>query len=113
MKNQTLREARHTRIRKDIAGTTQVPRLSVFRSSKHIYAQIIDDTSSKTLVAACDKNVKGKMTKLQKSEEVGKIIAQLALDKKIEKVVFDRGGHAFGGRVAALAKAAREKGLKF
>ncbi len=113
MTNQTLREVRHTRIRKNISGTTLVPRLSVFRSSKHIYVQLIDDSSSKTLLAASDKDIKDKMTKLQKASEVGKIIAQLALDKKIEKVVFDRGGHAFVGRVAALAAAAREKGLKF
>lgn len=111
---QEQRYRRHKRIRAKIKGTAQLPRLSVFRSSKHIYAQLIDDERGKTLVAARDaelKRVKGK--KVDIAREVGKLIAEKALAKKITKVVFDRGGYKYHGRVKALAEGAREGGLQF
>jgi len=104
------------RIRKKIKGTPERPRLCVFRSNKEIYAQIIDDVSGKTLVAASSmekslRNYKG--TKTEKSIAVGKLIAEKALQKGISAVVFDRNGYLYHGRVKALADAAREAGLKF
>lgn len=102
---------RHITIRKRVKGTTDAPRLAVFRSSAHIYAQIIDDTTGKTLVSETDLKLKG--TKKQKAFEVGKSIAVKALKSKIEKVVFDRGGFIYHGRVAELSRGAREGGLKF
>lgn len=92
-------------------GTKDRPRLSVFRSSQHIYAQIIDDTKTNTLVFASD--VKDKGSKLQKAYNVGKVLASLAAKIKITTVVFDRGGFLYKGRVAELARGAREGGLKF
>ncbi len=106
------RKRRHARVRAKITGSTERPRLSVFRSNKSIYAQIIDDGNNKTLVSATDiKDLKG--TKLERASAVGKKLAELALSKKITNVVFDRGGYLFAGRVKALAEAAREGGLKF
>jgi large subunit ribosomal protein L18 len=104
------------RIRKKIKGTPERPRLCIFRSNKEVYAQIIDDVSGKTLVAASSmekalKNFKG--TKTEKSIAVGKLIAEKALQKGISAVVFDRNGYLYHGRVKALADAAREAGLKF
>ena len=113
-----LRLRRHLRVRKRVQGTTERPRLAVFRSNVHIYAQIIDDTVGRTLVAASTmdkdltKAVDGK-TKTERSKEVGRAIAQRALDAGITTVVFDRGGFKYHGRVQALADAAREAGLKF
>ena len=107
----TTRVKRHLKIRKRIIGTTQRPRLSVFRSGKHIFAQLIDDSSSKTLVSISDFELTG--TKSDKSFEVGKLVAKLAEKKKIKKVVFDRGGFLYHGRVEKLGKGAREGGLKF
>ena len=104
-------ERRQARTRSKISGTPQNPRLSVSRSLNSISVQIIDDTSSKTLVSANDKGMKG--TKTQKAIEVGKLIAKKATDSKIEQVVFDRGSFQYMGRVKALAEAAREAGLKF
>lgn len=113
-----LVQRRHLRIRKKVAGTPERPRLAVFRSNLHIYAQIIDDVSQCTLVAAStiDKELKGKLastSNCESSAEVGKLIAQRALAKGIDKVVFDRGGNLYHGRVKALADAAREGGLNF
>jgi large subunit ribosomal protein L18 len=104
------------RIRKKIKGTPERPRLCVFRSNKEIYAQIIDDTSGRTLVAASSmekamRNFKG--TKTEKSIAVGKLIAEKAKQKGIHSVVFDRNGYLYHGRVKALADAAREAGLNF
>jgi large subunit ribosomal protein L18 len=102
------------RIRKKIKGTTHRPRLSVFRSNVHIYAQIIDDVQGKTLVSASSnelKNAKG--TKVEISKEVGKLLAKKAIEANIESVVFDRGGYLYHGRVKGLAEGAREGGLKF
>ena len=115
---QERRLRRHWRIRKRIFGTPERPRLSVFRSLKHIYAQIIDDTTGRTLCAAStlDKELRGKLqglTKTQQAAEVGKLIAKRALELGIKQVAFDRGGHKYHGRVKALADAAREAGLEF
>lgn len=106
---------RHKRIRAKIFGTAERPRLSVFRSLKHIYAQLIDDEKNRVLLAASDQELKKdkREAKINKARAVGKLIAQKALSKKIEKVVFDRGGYQYHGRVKALAEGAREGGLKF
>ncbi len=112
------RERRKLRIRKRISGDTERPRLSVFRSAKHIYAQVIDDTTGKTLAHAStlSKDLKGSFEGKNKSDEakaVGQLIAKLCKGQKIEKVVFDRNGYIYHGRVKALADAARAAGLKF
>jgi large subunit ribosomal protein L18 len=109
----TKRISRHTRIRMRVHGSADVPRLAVYRSNTGIYAQIIDDASGKTIVAANTKSIKAKGTKSEKSALVGTEIAKLATAKKITKVVFDRGGFLYAGRVAALADAARKGGLQF
>lgn len=113
-----LRKKKHLRVRKKISGTPERPRLCVYRSLNHIYAQIIDDIKGHTLVAAStvDPALKGKLTtggNVEAAREVGKLIAQKALAKGIKKVVFDRGGYLYHGRVAALAEGAREGGLEF
>ena len=113
-----VRIRKHIRVRKKVQGTTARPRLNVFRSLKQIYAQVIDDTSGNTLVAAStlDEALKGKMANSGNKEaarEVGKLIAQKAIDKGIKTVVFDRGGYIYHGRVKELAEAARETGLEF
>ena len=112
------RKKRHRIIRKSIQGTPERPRLNVFRSSKHIYAQIIDDTQMKTITSSStiDKEVAEKLeglTKKEAAELVGKNIAEKAKKEGIEKVVFDRGGYLYHGRIKALADGARENGLKF
>ena len=109
---------RHKRIRKKVFGTPERPRLCVFRSNKHIYAQIIDDTIGHTLVSAStvDPELREKLQKTWNKEaarEVGKLIAKRALEKGIKKVVFDRGGYRYHGRVKELAEGAREGGLEF
>ena len=112
------RLVRHLRVRKKISGSEQRPRLSVYRSSKHIYAQIINDVAGHTLVAAStvEADVKalceGK-TKTEQAQIVGKVIGERALAKGIDTVVFDRGGYLYHGRVATVASGAREAGLKF
>lgn len=106
------RTRRHSRIRAKVSGTKEMPRLSVFKSNKHISAQIIDDTTSHTLVSSHSKLVKGK-TLLEKSSLVGKDLAEKAKTLKVSKVVFDRGGFKYVGCVKALADGAREAGLKF
>ena len=109
------RQRRHRRVRSKIAGTAQCPRLNVFRSAKHIYAQLIDDKAGVTLCAASSnsKGFEGKGGNKDAAREVGKNIAKLAKDKGIEKVVFDRGGYLYHGRVKELADGAREGGLDF
>ncbi len=109
----TLAARRAKRTRATIHGTSEVPRLSVKRSLKHIYAQLIDDTVGKTLAAASNKDVKVDGKKTDVAKEVGKIVAERAKAKGIERVVFDRGSARYHGRVAALADGAREGGLKF
>lgn len=103
---------RHLNSRKRLTGTTSRPRLSVFRSNKHIYAQVIDDTLGKTLIAETDLKIQ-EGTKTQRAFAVGKKIAQKAKRRKISELVFDRGGFLYHGRVQELARGAREGGLKF
>ncbi len=109
---------RHRRVRLKVEGTPERPRLSVYRSLTHIYAQVIDDESGRTLAAACDLEAaargqaKGKH-KTDVAKLVGELLAQRALERGIDQVVFDRGGYQYHGRVQALAAAAREAGLKF
>ena len=115
---QEIRVKKHMRIRNRLNGTAECPRLSVFRSNNHMYAQIIDDTVGNTLVAAStlDKDVKAELKKTNDVEAaayLGKVIAKKALDKGINTVVFDRGGFIYQGKVQALAEAAREAGLEF
>jgi len=105
------RQRRHKRIRGKISGTAEVPRLQVFRSIKHIYAQVIDDDAGKVLMGVRDDGIKGKKQEI--ATKVGELIAKKALNKKIEKIVFDRGGYKYHGRVKALAEGARIAGLKF
>jgi len=110
------RKKRHLRVRSKVSGTALRPRLNVFRSARHIYAQIIDDTTGKTLCAASslEKNFKGSSGgNKEGASAVGKLIAERAKKKGIEEVVFDRGGYIYHGRVKELAEAAREGGLKF
>ena len=113
--SKAARIKRHRRVRSKISGTPERPRLCVFRSDKHIYAQIIDDVNGVTLVSAStmDKDFNGYGGNKEAAEQVGKTVAARALDKKIEEVVFDRGGFLYTGRVKALADGAREGGLKF
>jgi large subunit ribosomal protein L18 len=113
-----LLQRRHRRIRKKVNGTTERPRLCVFRSNNHIYAQVIDDTAQHTLAAAStlEPDLKGELGSAatrDASAAVGKLVAKRALEKGIAKVVFDRGGNLYHGRIKALAEAAREAGLDF
>lgn len=118
LKRQEKRIRRHKRARFRIAGTKDRPRLCVFRSNQHVYAQLIDDERGKTLLSASDLDLKktAKVKNAKKSEvslELGKLLAAKAVEKKIERVVFDRGGYKYHGVVKALADGAREGGLKF
>jgi large subunit ribosomal protein L18 len=113
-----LRTVRHIRVRKKVKGNPERPRLCVFRSLRHIYAQVIDDTTGRTLAAATSMEARGTdgvadRPKLTVSQAVGKLVAERALAKGILQVVFDRGGYQYHGRVKALAEASREGGLKF
>ena len=113
-----VRVIRHARVRKKISGTPDMPRLCVYRSNKSIYAQVIDDTKGVTLVSAStlDPAVRGQLDDVDKSgaaKLVGKLVAERAVNAGITKVVFDRGGYVYTGRVQALAEAAREAGLQF
>jgi large subunit ribosomal protein L18 len=113
-----LRKIRHKRIRRKVAGTASKPRLSVYISLKHVYAQLIDDETGRTLVSAStlDKELKETLkdkTLTEKAKAVGKLIAERALAKGISEAVFDRGGYQYHGRVKALADEARNAGLKF
>ena len=113
-----VRVRKHVRVRKKISGTAACPRLDVFRSLSHIYAQIIDDEKGVTLVAAStlDKAIKDKIAfggNVEAAKEVGKLVAEKAIEAGITEVVFDRGGYPYHGRVKALADSAREAGVKF
>ena len=110
-----MRLKRHVRVRGKISGTPERPRLNVFRSNANIYAQIIDDVNGVTLVAAntLEKDFEGTTGNIEAAKKVGQIVAQRALEKGINEVVFDRNGYLYHGRVAALAEGAREGGLKF
>ena len=112
------RQRRHTRVRRKVTGTTERPRLNIFRSASHIYAQVIDDSAGRTLAAASDldkdlADVLKDKTKTERSVAVGKAVAERAQAKGVSLVVFDRGGFLYHGRVKALAEAAREAGLGF
>lgn len=112
------REIRHRRVRAKVIGTKEKPRLSVFRSNVHIFAQLIDDLSGKTLFSASDikkgaKKTKTATSKVDVSREIGKELAKIATGKGITEVVFDRGGYKYHGRIKSLAEGAREGGLKF
>jgi len=130
LKKQEKKDRRHKRVRAKIKGTAEIPRLCVFRTPKHIYAQLIDDEKGKTLLSSTDVKLKKskpkpKTQEIKKKEEgiktakvalayeIGKLIAKKALEKKIEKVVFDKGGYKYHGRVKAVAEGAREGGLRF
>jgi large subunit ribosomal protein L18 len=111
-----IRKTRHLRVRKSVAGTDLRPRLNVFRSSRHIYAQVINDTTGHTLVSAStlSPELKGLSAGgVEAAKAVGKLVAEKALAKGLNKIVFDRGGYLYHGRVAALADAARAAGLEF
>ena len=100
-------------MRAKVLGSESKPRLCVFRSTSHIYAQLIDDVKGKTILAVNDVELKGKDKKADSAKKIGKLIAEKAVEKKIVEVVFDRGGYKYHGRVKALAEGAREGGLKF
>lgn len=118
---QQSRQKRHRRITAKVKGTASCPRFSVFRSNKYIYGQLIDDQKGNTLVSAFDQDLKGKKIVLKEkmtrqvaaAYRIGQLLAKKAIDQGIEKVVFDRGGYKYHGRVKALADGARAKGLKF
>lgn len=110
---QEKRIKRHARVRAKVIGSIEKPRLCVFRSNSHIYAQLIDDTKKSTIVSANDIEIKEKADKVNASKQVGALLAKKAAEKKIVEVVFDRGGYKYHGRVKALAEGAREGGLKF
>jgi len=117
-KRERSRVRRHHRVRLRVYGTPDRPRMNVFRSNAHLYAQVIDDTTGKTLVSAStlDKEIKGKLksgANLAAAMAVGRLVAERALQANLKSVVFDRGGYRFHGRIKALAEASREKGLKF
>ncbi len=117
-KKRLARQRRHRRVRKKISGTAERPRLNVFRSLKHIYGQVIDDTAGHTLVSASTVDpevsslVQGK-SKAEQAQIVGQVLARRALERGINQVVFDRGGWAYHGRIKALAERARKEGLEF
>lgn len=113
LKKQEKRKRRHNRVRAKVSGSIVIPRLCVTRTNTHIYAQLINDEKGNTILTASDTELKNKKgTKIDISHEVGKLIAKKAIEKKIEKVVFDRSGHKYHGRIKALAEGAREGGLK-
>ena len=117
-KRERSRVRRHHRVRLRVYGTPDRPRLNVYRSNAHLYAQVIDDTTGRTLVSAStlDEDIKGKLksgANLAAAVAVGRLVAERALKAKLKAVVFDRGGYRFHGRIKALAEASREKGLKF
>ena len=109
----TGRTRRKVRIRRKVQGTPARPRLTVFRSSKHIYAQVIDDTQGQTIVSASSAKAEAEGSKLEAAKVVGDQVAKACLQKGVEQVVFDRSGYQYHGRVRALAESAREAGLKF
>lgn len=127
LKKREKKYIRHKRVRAKIKGTAKVPRLCVFRSLNHIYAQVINDDEGKTIISADSREISKKTSsknlsaqagkkypgKLEKAYQVGKLIAKKSQEKKIEKIVFDRGGYKYHGRIKALAEGAREGGLKF
>lgn len=112
IEKQVKRQRRHNRVRAKISGDSKRPRLCVFRSNAHIYAQLIDDVANKVILEVKDFDIKTG-TKTEIATKVGEKIAKLATEKKIKEIVFDRGGYKYHGRVKALAEGARKEGLKF
>ena len=115
---EAVRKRRHFRIRRRLTGTVERPRLNVFRSGQHIYAQVIDDVAGRTIVSAStvEKNVRDQLdhgNTVEAAQLIGKLVAERAMEKGIRTVVFDRGGYLYHGRIQALADAAREVGLDF
>ena len=115
IKRKSIRQRIHKRIRRKVSGTTERPRLAIHYSNQHIYAQVIDDTVGRTLVAAStlDKSMEKASSNVESAQKVGKLIAERAKGSNISNVVFDRGSHLYHGKVKALADAAREGGLQF
>ena len=109
---ETQRQRRHLRVRKKVSGTAERPRLVVFRSDKHIYAQLVDDDAGRTLVAADSREVGEAENRKEAARKVGELVARRASDAGIETVIFDRGGNKYHGRIAALAEGARSGGLR-
>jgi len=111
----SVRKKRHARVRSKLSGTAARPRLNVFRSNKHIYAQLIDDVNGVTLASAStlDKDVNVTASNIDAAVKVGELVAKRAVEKGVTEVVFDRGGYLYHGRIKALADAARENGLEF
>lgn len=112
-KKEIARKRRHTKIRKKVKGTEKRPRLVIFKSLLHIYAQLVDDENNKVLLSTSDLKDKTKGTKVEKAKNIGIALAKLAKEKKIENVVFDRNGYKYIGRLKELADGARNGGLKF
>ena len=115
---QKIREKKHMKIRNRFSGTAERPRLAVFRSNNHVYAQVIDDVAGKTLVSAStlEKDIKAELKNtddIDAASKIGDVVAKRAIEKGIKAVVFDRGGYIYHGKVKALADAAREAGLEF
>jgi len=113
---QQKRIRRHKKIRMKIYGTHERPRLCIFRSNQHVYAQLVDDNKGKVLASVSDRDLKAKLASAKGCEvakEVGKLIAKKAKELKVEKIIFDRGGFLYHGRIKALAEGAREEGIKF
>jgi len=115
IQRKTIRQRIHSRIRRKVSGTTERPRLAVYFSNQHVYAQLIDDTAGRTLASAStmDKSFEGNASNIASAQKVGQLVAERAQAANISDVVFDRGGHLYHGKVKALADAAREAGLKF
>lgn len=109
----SMRIKRHNRIRKNLSGTKELPRLNVFRSNTNMYAQIIDDETGRTLVSTSSLELKLDKNNIETAKKVGESIAKKAIEAKITEVVFDRSGYLYHGRIKALAESAREAGLKF
>lgn len=109
------RKRRHVRVRARVSGTTERPRLNVYRSNKHIYVQLVDDTTGKTLASAStqEKGYEGNGGNVEAAKKIGALIAERSIAKGFKSVVFDRGGYLYHGRIQALADAAREAGLEF
>jgi large subunit ribosomal protein L18 len=115
IKRKSIRQRIHKRIRRKVSGTSERPRLAIHYSNQHIYAQVIDDSVGRTLVAAStlDKSIEKASSNVESAQKVGQLIAERAKGSNISNVVFDRGGHLYHGKVKALADAAREGGLQF
>ena len=115
IQRKSIRQRIHSRIRRKVSGTTERPRLAVYFSNQHFYAQLIDDTAGRTLASAStmDKSFEGNASNIASAQKVGQLVAERAQAANISDVVFDRGGHLYHGKVKALADAAREAGLKF